>query len=438
MEFVLIWEKYIRFLSPGLINFDAGIFSSMTDQHLLYIIITIISVDFVFEQILDFINLRSRKPGIPGEVAEFYDREKYIKSQQYHATLTRFSFYTGTASFLLSLLLLVFGGFGFIDTWLRPHFDHEIILALVYFGVLFLASDVLNLPFQLYSTFVIEEKYGFNKTTMRTFWLDKLKGYLLSFLIGGVLVSTLLYLVLEMGEGFWLYFWGIATVFILFVNMFYTSLVLPLFNKLTPLQDGGLKTAIQAYSQKVDFPLDNIFVIDGSKRSKKANAFFSGIGKKKKIVLYDTLIENHTEEELVAVLAHEVGHFKKKHIVQGFVISILQVGVMLFIMSNMIFNENLSLALGAEQIGVHLNLIAFGILYSPISKVLGILGNMLSRKNEFEADEYASHTYAGAPLKDALKKLSVDNLSNLYPHPAYVFFNYSHPPLLKRLEAIKG
>ena len=409
----------------------------MTDQSFLYIIIAIISVDFVFEQVLDFVNLKSRKLDIPGDVAEFYEKEKYEKSQHYHKTLTTFSFYTSTSSFVLSLLMLVFGGFGFIDTLLRAYFDHEIVLALAYFGVLFIASDVLNTPFQLYSTFVIEERYGFNKTTFKTFWMDKLKGYLLSAVIGGLLIGTLLYLILEIGDGFWLYSWGVAAVFILFVNMFYTSWILPLFNKLTPLEDGDLKSAIQAYSKKVSFPLDNIFVIDGSKRSKKANAFFSGIGKKKKIVLYDTLIENHTNEELVAVLAHEVGHFKKKHIVQGFVISLLQIGVMLFIMSKMILNENLSLALGADQIGVHLNLIAFGILYSPISKVLGILGNSISRKNEYEADEYASTTYAGSPLKEALKKLSVDSLSNLYPHPTYVFFNYSHPPLLKRLAAIK-
>ncbi len=395
-------------------------------------------MDFVFEQILDFVNLKARKVKIPDDVAEFYDRQKYEKSQQYHKTLTQFSFYSSSFSFILSFAMLFFGGFGFLDTWLRDWFDHGIILALAYFGVLFMVSDVVNTPFQLYSTFVIEEKYGFNKTTYRTFFLDKLKGYLLSLLIGGILISTLLYLILEIGAGFWLYFWGVASLFVLFVNMFYTSLILPLFNKLTPLGEGELKSAIEGYSRKVNFPLDNVFVIDGSKRSKKANAFFSGIGRKKKIVLYDTLIENHTTDELVAVLAHEVGHFKKKHIIQGYIMSVLQIGVMLFIMSRMIFNENLSLALGAEELGIHLNLIAFGILYSPISKVLGILGNVLSRKNEFEADEYASATFAGAPLQEALKKLSVDNLSNLYPHPAYVFFNYSHPPLLKRLEAISS
>ena len=409
----------------------------MTDQTLLYIILGILFFDFVFEQLLDFFNLKSSKTDLPDNISAFYNRTEYMKSIDYHKTLTKFSFYTSTFSLILTLLMFAFGWFGSIDEWLRSYFTNDITLALSYFALLFVVSDMLNLPFQLYSTFVIEERYGFNKTTYRTFFLDKIKGYVLSLVIGGVLIGTLLYLITQLGEHFWMYFWGIAGLFILLVNMFYTSLILPLFNKLTPLEAGELKTAIQHYSQKVNFPLDNIFVIDGSKRSNKANAFFSGIGKKKKIVLYDTLINNHTTDELVAILAHEVGHFKKKHIVQGFIMSILQMGVMLFILSKMVFNEQLSFAMGADQLGIHLNLIAFAILYTPISKVLGTIGNVISRKNEFEADNYASSTYSGESLKAALKKLSVDNLSNLYPHKAYVFFNYSHPPLLQRLAAIK-
>lgn len=409
---------------------------NLSPEILLYIILIIITVDYVFEQVLDYFNFKARKVTLPEEIKSFYSAEKYEKSQRYHKVLDRFSFITSAFSFILSFCVLYFGWFGWLDEYLRDYFNHEIILALVYFSVLFIASDILNTPFQAYRTFVIEERFDFNKTTIKTFILDKLKGYLLSALIGGVLISVLLYLILEIGPNFWLYFWAIAAVFILFINMFYTSLILPLFNKLTPLEDGELKTAIQQYADKVNFPLDNIFVIDGSKRSKKANAFFSGLGKKKKIVLYDTLIENHTTEELVAVLAHEVGHFKKKHIVYGFGISVLKIGLMLFIMSLMIFNENLSLALGADQLGIHLNLLAFGILYSPISKVLGILGNIFSRKNEFEADAYARETFDSGALQHALKKLSVDNLSNLYPHPAYVFIHYSHPPLLQRLDKL--
>lgn len=408
----------------------------MAPGSILVLILVIITIDYLLEQVLDYINLKASRDDIPDEVATFYNRDKYKKAIAYQKTQTRFSFFTSAFSFVLLVVLLLTGAFGYLDMWLRPYFENEIYLSLVYFGVLYIASDLLTTPFQAYSTFVIEEKYGFNKTTVKTFIIDKLKGYILAVIVGGLLIGLLLYLIQNIGQNFWLYFWGVATLFILFVNMFYTSLILPLFNKLTPLEEGELKSAIEAYSEKINFPLDNIFVIDGSKRSNKANAFFSGIGRKKKIVLYDTLIANHTTEELVAVLAHEVGHFKKKHIILSFVISILQTGIMLFIMSLMIYNKDLSLALGANTMAIHINLLAFGLLYSPISTVLSILGNMLSRKNEYEADAYARQTYNGDALANALKKLSVDNLSNLYPHPAYVFINYSHPPLLKRLEAL--
>jgi STE24 endopeptidase len=283
---------------------------------------------------------------------------------------------------------------------------------------------------------VIEDRYGFNKMSVKTFINDKLKGYPLGAVIGGGLLSVLIYLVKWIGPDFWIWFSLIACAFILAMNMFYTSIILPLFNKLTPLPDGELKDAIEAFSRKVNFPLDNIFVIDGSKRSSKSNAFFSGIGKKKKIVLYDTLIQNHSNDELVAVLAHEVGHFKKKHIVWSYVLSVVQIVFTLYILSLMIFNESVSFALGGSQLAIHLNLLAFGILFSPISGITGLLMNLLSRKNEFEADAYARETFGGEALGRALKKLSVDNLSDLYPHPWYVFFHYSHPPLLTRLRAI--
>ena len=408
----------------------------MTAHTILYIILGISILGYVFDQLLDYINLRAQRKDIPDEIAGFYDREKYLKSLDYQLELTKFGFLTAAFGFTLSLLMLLFGGFGMIDYWLRFYFHNDIILALVFFGILILASDLLTLPFQWHSIFVIEEKYGFNKTTIKLFITDKLKGYLLGSIIGGLLVALLITLIQQIGPDFWVWFGIIAALFILMVNMFYTSLLLPLFNKLTPLQEGELKSAIESFAKKVNFPLDNIYIMDGSKRSKKANAFFSGIGKKKKIVLYDTLITNHTTEELVAVLAHEVGHFKKKHIVLSYVISVLQVFFMLFILSRMVFNENLSFALGGNQQAIHLNLVAFGILFSPISGITGLLMSLLSRKNEFEADAYAKEKFNGKALADALKKLSVDSLSNLYPHPLYVFFHYSHPPLLKRLQAI--
>ena len=285
----------------------------MDSQSILYIILVISAISYIFDQLLDYINLRHQRTDIPDSIAAFYDRTKYLKSLEYHNELTKFSFLTSAFSFALSFAMLLFGGFGWLDNILRPVIQHEILLAIAFFGVLMLTSDILTIPFQLYSTFVIEEKYGFNKTTIKTFITDKLKGYLLAAIIGAPLLALLIYLIQEIGPGFWIWFALIASAFILFMNMFYTTLILPLFNKLTPLPEGDLKSAIENFAKKVNFPLDNIFVIDGSKRSSKANAFFSGIGKKKKIVLYDTLINNHTTEELVAVLAHEVGHFKKKH-----------------------------------------------------------------------------------------------------------------------------
>lgn len=408
----------------------------MEPTTILTIILIIVILSYLFDQLLDYINLKSQRTDIPADVEAFYNKEKYLKSLAYHKELTKFSFLTSAFSFALSLVMLLAGGFGWIDGILRPFIENQILLVLAFFGVIMLASDILTLPFQWYSTFVIEEKYGFNKTTIKTFILDKLKGYLISALIGGALLSALIWLTQTLGSTFWIWFALIAAAFVLFMNMFYTSLILPLFNKLAPLGDGELKTSIETFAEKVNFPLDNIFVMDGSKRSNKANAFFSGIGSRKKIVLYDTLIKNHTTDELVAVLAHEVGHFKKKHIVMGYVLAVLQIVFTLFVLSLMIFNEDLSLALGGSQQAIHLNLMAFGILFSPISGITGLLMNLLSRKNEFEADAYARDTFDGTALSDALKKLSVDNLSDLYPHPVYVFFHYSHPPLLKRLEAL--
>jgi STE24 endopeptidase len=408
----------------------------MSPETILAIILTISCVGFAFSQVLELLNIKHQRKDIPDAVASFYNKEKYLKSLDYHREHTRFEFFSSGFSFLLSLGMLIFGGFGWLDSWLRPYFDQPVALSLVFFAVISLVSDWLSIPFQWYSTFVIEEKYGFNKTTIRTFISDKLKGYGLGAIVGGALLTLFIFLIDNLGQNFWIWFGVIAALFILFINMFYTSLILPMFNTLTPLEDGALKDAIRDFSKKVDFPLDNIFVIDGSKRSAKANAFFSGLGKKKKIVLYDTLIQNHTTEELVAVLAHEVGHFKKKHIIWGYLLSVIQVFFTLWILSLMIFNTNLSVALGGTQQAIHLNLIAFGILFSPISGITGLFMSMLSRKNEFEADAYARINFDGNALADALKKLSVDTLSNLFPHPAYVFFHYSHPPLLERLNAL--
>ena len=409
----------------------------MEPSTLLTIILAIVAVNFGIEQLLSALNRKHKREDLPKELEDIYDPDQYRKSLEYQQANDRFGTVTSSFSFVLSVALLASGFFGWLDMQLAPYFENPVWLALAYFGVLFVGSDLLNIPFQLYHTFVIEEKFGFNKMDLRTFWLDKLKGYLLSAVLGGLLAGTFVYLVLDIGKDFWVYFWLIAAVIMVLLNMFYTSIFVPLFNKLTPLGEGELRSAIEAYSRQVDFPIKNIFVIDGSKRSGKSNAFFSGIGRQKKVVLYDTLIEKHSVEELVAVIAHEVGHYKKRHIISGMFLSVLQVGFTLFLLSLLIFNPQLSLALGADALAIHINLIAFGILFSPISTATGLLMNIWSRKNEYEADAYAATTYAGNPLGTALRKLSSHNMSNLRPPPWYVFFYYSHPPLLKRLRAIR-
>lgn len=409
----------------------------MQEQTILYLLLGITTFDFVFDKILSYLNNKNRKLPIPKALEGIYDEAQYKKSQEYHKVSNNFSIITSSIGFVVAMCMLYFGVFGWIDGWLRGIAPLNIVASLYFFGILYFASDILTIPFQLYSTFVIEEKFGFNKTTPKTFILDKIKGYLLTIIVGGLILGTLIYLVFSMGKDFWVYFWVIISVFMVFVNMFYTSLIVPIFNKLKPLEDGELKSAIENYSKRVMFPLTNIFVIDGSKRSSKGNAFFSGFGKKKKVVLYDTLIDKHTTDELVAVLAHEVGHFKKKHIIWSMVLGILQTGVMLYLLSLMIFNSEVSYAMGGETTAMHLNMLAFGILFSPLSKITGVLMNVFSRKNEYEADAYAATTFDKKPLINALKKLTSDNLGNLTPHPWYVFFNYSHPSLLQRIEAME-
>lgn len=409
----------------------------MSPQAVLYIIIGIFVIEYVFGRILTYLNSKSNRGPLPEELKDTFDEEKYLKTQEYEKVNTRFGVITGTFSFLLILLMLIFGGFGMLDQWVRTITGGEAITTtLLFFGVLAVASDVLGIPLELYHTFVIEEKFGFNKMTIGTYVADKVKGYLVGGIIGVFIISFIVWFYETTGEVFWLYAWGLVTFFMIIMTALYGSIIVPMFNKLTPLEEGELRTAIEEYASKVNFKLQNVFVIDGSKRSGKSNAYFTGLGPKKKIVLYDTLIEQHTTEELVAVLAHEIGHYKKKHIPVSMVVSILQTGLVLYILSLFVGNPVLSQALGGTEPSFHLGLVAFGMLYSPISTVTGILMNMLSRKNEYEADNYAATTYKGKALKNALKKLSANNLSNLRPHPLYVFINYSHPPLLSRLKAI--
>ena len=333
--------------------------------------------------------------------------------------------------------MLFFFGFGLISEYAVSFSDSTIIQSCIFFMIFHLLTTFLGMPFSYYSTFFIEEKYGFNKTTLKTFIVDKIKGLFISSLFIIVLTSLAIVSIEYFSTGFWIWLWIGLSLFMVFLNMFYADLIVPIFNKLTPLENGELRSKIESYSKKVGYSLKNIFVIDGSKRSTKANAFFSGLGPRKTIALYDTLIEKHTDEELVSVLAHEVGHFKKKHILVSMFLTILQLGIMCYLFELCMNMEVIASSLGSSKMNFHIGIIAFSFLYSPIALITGILMNILSRKNEYEADKFAKDTYNGNFLELALKKLSVDSLSNLYPHPLYVFVHYSHPPLLKRLARLK-
>lgn len=412
------------------------------DRTIYIIIISIIVFNYLLEQFLEYLNKTYWSNKLPPDLEGIYSAEKYKKSQDYYKANKKLSFISGTLSFVLILLMLHFKGFAIVDNYIRQFTVNPILLALLFFGIFGLASDILSTPFSIYDTFVIEEKYGFNKVTPKLFVLDKLKSLLLGAVIGGVLLSVVVLIYEFTGNWFWFITWMVITAFTIFMTMFYSTLIVPIFNKQTPLEEGELRDAIEAFSKKVGFKLSDIYVIDGSKRSKKANAYFSGLGSKKRIVLYDTLIKENTVEELVAVLAHEIGHYKLKHTRTGIIIGIIQTGLMLFILSLFIQKGSaislaLAKALGSDIPSFHLGILAFGLLYTPLSLILGLALNIVSRKNEYQADKFAGENYNSEALQTALKKLSVNNLSNLNPHPVYVFFYYSHPTLLQRLNALK-
>ncbi|MEO5787921.1 M48 family metallopeptidase [Gelidibacter sp.] len=409
----------------------------MNSTTLFYIIIAIIIIDFLVDKILDALNAKRYNDPIPEELKDVYDQEEYQKSQRYKTTNYKFGLITTTFSLVLTLVFLGLNGFEFVDNIARSYSDNPIIIALIFFGIIMLGSDILSTPFSYYQTFVIEERFGFNKTTRTTFILDKLKGLLMMAVVGGGLLALIVWFYQVTGTYFWLYAWALVAVFSIFTNMFYARLIVPLFNKQTPLEAGQLRDQISDYANSVGFNLDKIFVIDGSKRSTKANAYFSGFGREKRVTLYDTLVSDLDNEEIVAVLAHEVGHYKKKHIIFNLIASLLLTGLTLFILSIFISNPLLTNALSVNIPSFHVGLIAFGLLYSPISELTGFVMNHFSRKFEYQADDYAKNTYKAEPLVSSLKKLSKNSLSNLTPHPAYVWVHYSHPTLLERVRNLR-
>ncbi|WP_273566480.1 M48 family metallopeptidase [Maribacter halichondriae] len=405
---------------------------------LFHIIIAILIAQFLLETFLDYLNARRYADPVPEELNDVFDIQEYQKSQAYKKTRYRFGLVSSAFSLVLTLGFLIFGGFEWIDNIVRSITGNVKGMALLFFGIIMIGSDIITTPFSYYSTFVIEEKFGFNKTSRKLFFIDKLKGWLMSGILGGGILAAIMVFYKVAGSNFWIHAWGIITVFTLFMNLFYSRLIVPLFNKQTPLETGSLKSKIEAYAKKVGFELQNIFVIDGSKRSTKANAYFSGFGKEKRVTLYDTLINDLEEDEIVAVLAHEVGHYKRKHILFNLVASIVTTGLTLYILSLFINNPDISLAIGVTRPSFHAALIGFGILYRPISELTGLIMNYLSRKFEYQADDYAKNTFGAEPLITSLKKLSKNSLSNLTPHPAYVFMHYSHPPLIQRIKNLRA
>jgi STE24 endopeptidase len=403
------------------------------------IILATLAIDFILNLVSDYLNLKSLDEGLPEEFQDVYDEETYEKSQRYTKERTKFGILTSVFNLALLLVFWFAGGFQWLDEIVRNWELGVIWTGLVYIGMLILAKQILSLPFSIYSTFVIEEKYGFNKTTVKTFLLDLIKGLGLSILLGGPLLAGILAFFTFIDQYAWLYAWGAVTVFTLFIQFIAPTWIMPIFNDFEPLdEESDLRQKIRDYADKVNFAMEGVYVMDGSKRSSKSNAFFTGFGKNKRIALYDTLIDNHEEDELVAVLAHEIGHYKKKHIIKNMAISIAQTGIMFFLLSIFLNAEGLYDAFFMEQMSVYVGLIFFGMLYAPIDMIVSVFMQILSRKYEFEADEFASTTFKEEPMIEALKKLSKDNLSNLTPHPFYVFLNYSHPPVLERIKAIRA
>ncbi len=403
------------------------------------IILLAMVVNYLLNLVSDLLNLKSLKKSLPDEFSDVYDADKYKKAQEYTRVRTRFGLLTATLSLVILLAFWFAGGFNWVDQFVRDFGYGTIVSGLLFVGILVLAQTVISLPFSIYSTFFIEERFGFNKTTPGTFAADRLKGLMLTIVLGGPLLALVIGIFEFFGTVAWLYAWGVVILFTLFIQFVAPTWIMPLFNKFTPLEDGDLKDAILDYAAKVSFPLQGIYKIDGSRRSSKSNAFFTGFGKNKRIALFDTLIDNHTTPELVAVLAHEVGHYKKRHIPKNMIISFLHTGVMLWLLSLFIQVPGLHEAFFMEEISVYAGLLFFGLLYTPIEMILSVVMQVFSRKHEFEADRYAADT-TGDPesMVAVLKKLSADNLSSLTPHPFHVFLNYSHPPVLQRIRAIRS
>ena len=404
----------------------------------LLLILIFLLGDYFLEQILSYLNIKALDDTVPEEFQDTINAEKYRKSQEYTRATSKFGLVQSTFSIVVLLIFLLSGGFNSVDLFIRSFHQGPIITGVLYIGVLLLLSSILALPFSFYSTFVIEERFGFNNTTIKTFCTDIIKGLFLSALIGIPILYLILWFFETTGGLAWLYCWIGLTLISVILQFLAPVLIMPLFNKFIPLEDGNLKEKVLSFAKKASFSIQGIYTMDGSKRSSKLNAFFTGFGKFRKIVFYDTLLEKLDDDEIIAVLAHEMGHYKHRHLFKMMAISICQTGLLFFLLSLFIGNENLFAAFQMENVSTYGALIFFSFIFSPVNLLLGIAVNILSRKHEFQADRYAASSPSrGKALINGLKKLSVANLSNLTPHQVMVFFHYSHPPVLQRIQALQ-
>jgi len=409
----------------------------LTDQAITVIILATLITGFMMNLLADYLNIGNLTPGLPQAFSDVYDTQRYERSQHYLKATTRMGLISSSVDLALLLVFWFWGGFNILDEFIRGMNQNPIVSGLLFIGILSGFKFALSLPFSIYNTFVIEERFGFNKTTPALFIKDLMKSLLLSLVLGTALLSAIFWFFQSAGPWAWAICWVVTCIFLLGIQYIVPTWIMPLFNKFTPIEEGPLKKAIFTYARSINFPLTQLFVMDGSKRSAKSNAFFTGFGKSKRIVLYDTLIKEQTQDELVAVLAHEMGHFKKKHIQRRLGLGIAQMGIIFYLLSLFLTHEGLFHAFFVESPSVYAGLVFFSILFSPIDLVISIVMQFFSRKDEYQADRFAAETTQNSgALVSALKKLSAHNLSNLTPHPFYVFLNYSHPPVMERISTL--
>ena len=402
-----------------------------------YIIIFAIIIEYLLSSIVSILDIKNITPTIPSDFKKAYDQEKYILSQDYLKARTSFGLFSSSFSLILIMIVIHSDIFGLLDQFVRGQSDSYILQGLLFIGIIYFFQDIVSLPFSIYHTFVIEERFGFNKTTLNLFIIDKIKGYAIFIVLGSIVITPILYFFHVYGDIGWLIAWSILTAFMIAVQPLFVHVIAPMFNKFTPLEEGELRSAIEKYTAKVNFPLARIDIMDGSKRSAHSNAYFTGFGKSRRIAIFDTLVEKHSTNEIVSVVAHEVGHYKLKHVLQGTILGIIETGIMLFAF-NLIMNDiSLFQVFGVSQLSVHAGIVFFSMLYAPVSMFTSIVTTAISRKNEYEADKYSYDTTNNREaLVSMLIGLSANNLSHLTPHPLKVFLSYSHPPVVDRIKAV--